>query len=52
MTPNKKEPPKKEHFFNLKEEDRLEFELKDREKQEKENVARNVMDRLNGKYNK
>lgn len=49
MTPNKKDSPR---YFNLKEEDRLEFELKDREKKEKENVARNVMDKLNGKHKK
>jgi hypothetical protein len=52
MTPNKKEPPKKERYFNLTNEDRLEFELKDKEKEEKENAARSVMDKLNGKQRK
>ncbi|WP_164219145.1 hypothetical protein [Virgibacillus sp. YIM 98842] len=52
MTSNKKEPPKKERYFNLTKEDRLEFELKDKEKKEKENVAKNVMDKLNGRHKK
>jgi hypothetical protein len=52
MTPNKKESPNKERYFNLNEEDRLEFELRDREKKEKENAAKNVMDKLNEKHKK
>ncbi|WP_158595066.1 hypothetical protein [Oceanobacillus piezotolerans] len=43
---------KKEEYFNLSKKDRLEFEMEEKEKQEKETAAEKVFDKLNEKYSK
>lgn len=48
MLSNEKKPPK-DAYFHLPPEDRMEFELEDREQQEKNDVAEKVIDELNKK---
>lgn len=48
MLPNEKSV-KKDVYFHLPPEDRLEFELEDKEKEEKEIATEKVIDKLNEK---
>ncbi|MFC3039418.1 hypothetical protein ACFOGI_04080 [Virgibacillus xinjiangensis] len=46
----KKEKPQKNSFFRLPQEDRIDFELEDKQKQEKDTAAEKVLNKLNDKY--
>lgn len=43
-----KDKRKKEEYFHLSEQDRLDFDLEDKEKAEKEKLVNKVLERMNG----
>ncbi|WP_249871717.1 hypothetical protein [Oceanobacillus saliphilus] len=47
----KEDKPKKE-YFNLSKDDKLDFDLEEEEKAEKDQAAKKVFEKLNEKYNK
>ncbi|MBR3119886.1 hypothetical protein [Oceanobacillus profundus] len=49
---SKEKKSSKDSFFSLPTEDRLDFELEDKEKEEKETATEKVFDKLNGKNKK
>ncbi|WP_157087636.1 hypothetical protein [Oceanobacillus damuensis] len=49
--PLKEDKPKKE-YFNLPKNDKLDFDLEEEEKAEKDQVAEKVFEKLNEKYGK
>ncbi|MFC2949477.1 hypothetical protein [Virgibacillus sediminis] len=46
----RKEKPKTDSFFRLPKEDRIDLDLEEQEKQEKDTVAEKVLNKLNDKY--